>query len=71
MRILSGGAERDDGAISPCGRIWGCYLHGMFSDDSFRHHILAGLGDISFDNAGALDYEQQIDDTLSELAAPS
>ena len=69
MRILSGGAERDDGAISPCGRIWGCYLHGMFSDDSFRHHILAGLGDISFDNAGAPDYEQQIDDTLSELAA--
>jgi len=68
MRILSGSAEREDGAISPCGRIWGCYLHGMFSDDSFRHHILKGLADRPFESGFAPDYEQQIDDTLSELA---
>ncbi len=26
-----------DGALSPDGRIWGCYIHGLFANDAFRH----------------------------------
>lgn len=33
-----------DGAISADGRVWGCYLHGLFENDDFRHHWLHGLG---------------------------
>lgn len=33
-----------DGAISVDGRVWGCYLHGIFENDDFRRHWLQGLG---------------------------
>ena len=33
-----------DGAASPDGRIWGCYLHGLFGNDAFRHAWLRSLG---------------------------
>ncbi len=36
-------AGQDEGAMSPCGRVTGSYLHGMFSDDGFRAAYLAGL----------------------------
>ena len=29
-----------DGAISPSGRIWGTYVHGIFDDDAFRHAFI-------------------------------
>jgi len=67
MKILSEGKEVEDGAISQSGRIWGCYLHGMFSDDSFRHHLLESLGKNVAGQTMA-NYEQQIEDTLDDLA---
>jgi adenosylcobyric acid synthase len=33
-----------DGARSPCGRIEGTYLHGLFASDAFRAAWLSGLG---------------------------
>jgi adenosylcobyric acid synthase len=33
-----------DGARSPNGRIWGCYMHGLFDHDGFRHAWLKTLG---------------------------
>lgn len=33
-----------DGSISPNGKVWGCYLHGLFHNDSFRHAWLKSLG---------------------------
>lgn len=33
-----------DGSISPDGRIWGCYLHGLFANDRFRRAWLESLG---------------------------
>jgi adenosylcobyric acid synthase len=33
-----------DGASSSEGRIWGCYLHGLFENDRLRHAWLATLG---------------------------
>ncbi len=33
-----------DGCVSPDGKIWGCYLHGIFGNDGFRHAWLESLG---------------------------
>jgi len=33
-----------DGSVSPDGKIWGCYLHGIFANDAFRHAWLESLG---------------------------
>jgi len=33
-----------DGAISASGRVWGCYLHGLFANENLRHAWLKSLG---------------------------
>ncbi len=37
-------AHTPDGAMSEDGRIWGCYLHGIFATDAFRRAWLSSLG---------------------------
>ncbi|MBE0501792.1 MAG: cobyric acid synthase [Desulfuromonadales bacterium] len=32
-----------DGACSADGRVWGCYLHGLFDNDTLRHSLLTTL----------------------------
>jgi adenosylcobyric acid synthase len=32
-----------DGAVSSYGRVWGCYLHGLFANDEFRRAWLSSL----------------------------
>jgi adenosylcobyric acid synthase len=56
---------RPDGAVSPDGRIMGCYVHGLFAADGFRHAFLARLKERQ---ASGLIFEQQIDATLDMLA---
>jgi len=41
QRMAAG--ERPEGAVSPNGRIAGCYLHGVFAADPFRHAFLNRL----------------------------
>jgi adenosylcobyric acid synthase len=33
-----------DGSISADGRVWGCYVHGLFGNTAFRHAWLGSLG---------------------------
>lgn len=40
----SGAVAVQDGAISSTGRVWGCYLHGLFENDAFRQAWLRSLG---------------------------
>lgn len=56
---------RNDGAINTTGRIAGCYVHGLFSDDALRTQWLASLGVA----ASVSDYEADVDTTLDALAA--
>jgi len=56
---------RTDGAVSADGRIAGCYVHGVFSDDRFRTAWLQGLGAPT----SSTNYERTIDEVLDALAA--
>ncbi|HWY85939.1 MAG TPA: cobyric acid synthase [Gemmataceae bacterium] len=39
------GPARGDGAASADGKIWGCYLHGLFANTNFRRAWLQSLSD--------------------------
>ncbi len=54
-----------DGAISADGRIFGCYLHGLFASDPFRHAFLDRL---RARDASGLAYETEVERLLDELA---
>jgi adenosylcobyric acid synthase len=56
---------RPDGAVSPDGRIMGCYVHGLFAADGFRHAFLARLRERT---PSGLTFERQIEATLDALA---
>ncbi len=47
-----GGAQitEDDGHIRADGRVWGCYIHGLFANQAFRRGWLSSLG---WQNSGA------------------
>ena len=52
-----------EGATSKDGLVRGCYMHGLFSSDSFRSAYLATLG-----AASAVAFDAGVDDTLDALA---
>jgi adenosylcobyric acid synthase len=56
---------RPDGAVSADGWIMGCYVHGLFAADDFRHGFLARLRERA---PSGLAFEQQVDATLDALA---
>lgn len=55
---------RPEGAASGDSRVMGCYLHGLFGADAFRHAFLGRLGVA----ANPLDYEAGVLGTLDALA---
>ncbi len=56
---------RADGAQSPDGRIAGCYLHGLFASDSFRHAFLSSIRQRA---ESGLAYETMVEGVLDRLA---
>ncbi|HTR86124.1 MAG TPA: cobyric acid synthase [Reyranella sp.] len=56
--------DHDQGAVSEDGRIAGCYIHGLLTDDGQRRHWLERLGA----SASSFDYEADVDATLDLLA---
>jgi adenosylcobyric acid synthase len=59
LRLDSG----PDGAVSSDDRVAGCYLHGLFASDAFRHAFLARLG-----AKGEAQYNATVEATLDALA---
>jgi len=55
---------KPDGAVSPDGRVAGCYLHGLFASDPFRRAFLTRLGVAG----GTIDYDSTIESVLDSLA---
>ncbi|WP_139373898.1 cobyric acid synthase [Enhydrobacter aerosaccus] len=62
--LLQLGNDHDRGAVSPDGRIAGCYIHGLLSDDRQRRHWLERIGG----KPSAFNYEADVDATLDLLA---
>jgi adenosylcobyric acid synthase len=54
-----------DGAISPDGRVRGCYVHGLFHSPQYRAALLASLGARSNGDSHAA----RVDAALDEIAA--
>ena len=53
-----------DGAMSPDGKVRGCYLHGIFANDAWRHQFLAAIGIES----KPIRYRQNVDAALDAIA---
>jgi adenosylcobyric acid synthase len=58
------GRGHDEGAVSDDGRIAGCYIHGLLSDDRLRAAWLQRLGA----GPSSLDYGAEVETTLDLLA---
>jgi adenosylcobyric acid synthase len=56
---------RPDGAVSADGRVMGCYVHGLFAADDFRHAFLTRLKERE---PSGLAFEGQLEATLDALA---
>ncbi len=57
--------DKNEGAVSRDGRVMGCYLHGLFAADDFRHAFLARVKERP---ASGLAYESEIEAVLDRLA---
>ena len=55
----------EDGARSADGKVFGTYMHGLFSSDAFRAAYLASLGI----RGGIVDYRAEVERALDQLAA--
>ena len=72
-RTIGPGADRPamtlagapSGAISADGKVMGVYLHGLFTNDTFRHNF---LGRLKQRVGSGVAYETQVNDALDQLA---
>jgi adenosylcobyric acid synthase len=61
LRLVDG---KPDGMVSPSGRIAGCYIHGLLTDDRQRRHWLRRIDA----PLSTLAYEDEVEATLDALA---
>jgi adenosylcobyric acid synthase len=62
--LLHFAGGRKEGAVNNSGRIAGCYVHGLFSDDRQRDHWLRRIAS----QPSGLAYETDVEATLDRLA---
>jgi adenosylcobyric acid synthase len=61
VALIEGNGE---GATSPDGKVFGTYLHGLFTADAFRKEFLESLGI----QAGGVDYRAAVESALDGIA---
>jgi adenosylcobyric acid synthase len=60
--------DEDDGCVSADGRIWGCYLHGLFDNPGLRRSWLRTLGWNGSQDMATIDpYDRLADAVEAEL----
>ena len=64
MLTLSDG--RLDGAVSPHGRVMGCYMHGLFAGDAYRTAWLGTSSKVTGD--AGIHFDEVVEGTLDTLA---
>ena len=57
--------DRNTGAVSPNGKVGGCYVHGLFANDLFRHEMLSSIKDR---DATGVCYDQQVEEALDSVS---
>ena len=57
--------DAPDGATSADGKVFGCYLHGLFEAAGFRQKLLQSLGV----DASSIDHRANLEAALDEIAA--
>jgi adenosylcobyric acid synthase len=73
LEIVSRNGEQvsvKDGCVSSNGKVWGCYIHGLFANDSFRHTWLSRLGWQGRVSSQATRFEQSLE-TLANTVESS
>jgi adenosylcobyric acid synthase len=65
LSLNNGAGDRPEGAVSADGRVAGCYVHGLFAGDEFRHAYLSA---IKARTANGVAYESDVERTLDALA---
>jgi adenosylcobyric acid synthase len=58
-----------DGAFNYHGRVWGCYLHGIFQNERFRRAWLRSLGWQGEDSGQLFSLEESFDRLADHLEA--
>jgi adenosylcobyric acid synthase len=70
---LNQAADIEDGAVSPDGKVWGTYLHGLFENDGFRRRFIESLREKEGPAAGGevpeLNYQAFKEKEYNKLAA--
>jgi adenosylcobyric acid synthase len=61
VALVDGAGE---GATSPDGKVFGTYLHGLFTADAFRKEFLESLGA----HHGSIDYRAAVENALDSIA---
>jgi adenosylcobyric acid synthase len=65
LSLRNGAGDKPEGAVSADGRVAGCYLHGLFAGDEFRHAFLSVIRSRA---ASGVVYESEVEQTLDALA---
>ncbi len=65
--FLSFDDGRADGAISPCGRIAGTYVHGLFGSDAARAALLHAIGAVPASRSHEAEVEAALDGLAEHL----
>jgi len=65
LDLKTGDTNHPDGAVSADGRIAGCYVHGLFASDTFRH---AFLGAMRPDRRAGPPWQKAVEAALDGLA---